>query len=78
MTTETGAELRVRVRRHLTLYPMLTAYEIARALGLDCRGSGQGRVRRQLRLMEGDGEARGVPGPRSAEDHRATVRWVAT
>jgi Family of unknown function (DUF6283) len=64
---ESGAELRVRVHRHLRLYPNLTSYEIARALG-----AGQAVVRRQLRLMEGDGEALKVEG--GAVGRRAVPR----
>ena len=74
-----GEDLRMEVHRHLMACPMLTAYEIARALHLDCpRGAGQNRVRYQLRLMEDDGEAEQVPGPRSAGDKRTAIRWVAT
>ena len=74
-----GEDLRMEIHRHLMAYPMLTAYEIARALHLDCpRGAGQNRVRYQLRLMEDDGEAEQVPGPRSVGDKRSAIRWIAT
>ena len=74
-----GEDLRAEVHRHLMEHPMLTACEIARALHLDCpRGAGQNKVRYQLRLMEDDGEAEQVRGPRSAGDKRIAIRWIAT
>lgn len=58
---------------------MLTAYEIARALGLPHPGGGgKLRVSRQLAVMREDGEAEGHEGPRADGDYRSTVRWVAT
>lgn len=75
----TGEDLREEIHRHLMKYPHLTAFEIARALHLERPGStGYTRVRRQLLLMEDDGEAEKTTGPRSAGDHRTAVRWVAT
>lgn len=74
-----GEDLRAEVHRHLMEHPMLTASEIARALHLDCpRGAGQNKVRYQLRLMEDDGEAEQVPGPRPAGGRRTAIRWIAT
>ena len=74
-----GEELREQVHRHLMRYPMLTAYEIARALNLACpRGAGQNKVKRQLVLMEDDGEAEKRPGWRDRGDHRPAIRWIAT
>lgn len=75
---ESGAELRARVREHVAEHPMLTVFEIARALGYPFESGGQGKVLRQLRLLEGEGEVRGVAGPRSGGDRRPTVRWTAT
>lgn len=74
-----GEDLRMEVHRHLMACPMLTAYEIARALHLEHpRGAGSNRVRYQLRLMEDDGEAEQVLGPRVAGDRRTAIRWIAT
>jgi len=68
-----AAEPRVRIRRHLKLHPMLTAFEVARALGLSVSVA-----RRQLTLMEGDGEAVRHEVPRAPGDPRKTVKWEAT
>ena len=74
-----GEDLREQIHRHLMRSPMLTAYEIARALNLACpRGAGRKRVQRQLVLMEDDGEAEKVPGWRDRGDRRPAVRWIAT
>lgn len=73
-----GAELRVRIRAHLKRYPMLTAYEVARALGLSDRvRRGSTRVRNELVRMEAAGEAERHEVPRSEGDHRPAVKWTA-
>jgi hypothetical protein len=74
-----GDDLRVMVHRHLMAYPMLTVFEIARALRLEHpAGAGPARVRRLLLVMEGDGEAVRHEGPRAPGDHRKAIRWEAT
>lgn len=74
-----GDELRIQIHRHLKLYPMLTGFEIARALGLPDPGStGQLKVKRRLLAMERDGEAERHEGIRNNGDRRLTVRWTAT
>lgn len=79
MTAASGDDLRTAIRQHLKAHPHLTTCEIARALRLaHPRGAGKERVARQLRLMEGDGEARHALGVRHAGDQRAATRWAAT
>ena len=74
-----GEDLRMQVHQHLMQHRMLTAFEIARAPHLPHPGgAGQSKVRRQLLIMEDDGEAEQVAGTRAAGDKRAAVRWVAT
>jgi hypothetical protein len=72
-----GEDLRVLIHRHLMRYPLLTVFEIARALGQPHPAGGE-RVRRQLLIMEGDGEAERTEGIRGHGDHRPAVRWTAT
>lgn len=75
----TATELRIRIHAHLREHPMLTAYEIARALGLaNPKEGGQSRVRRQLARMEEAGEAEKTVGPKCEGDHTPTARWKAT
>lgn len=72
-------ELRVGIHAHLRLHPNLTAYEIARGLGLpNPKEGGQSRVRRQLVRMEAEGEAEKTVGPKCEGDQRPTARWRAT
>jgi len=69
-----GDDLRVLVHRHLRENPMLTAFEVARALRLP---NGADRVRRQLLAMEGDGEAVRHEVPRAPGDCRKSVKREA-
>jgi hypothetical protein len=72
-------QLRVMIHQHLTRYPNLTAFVIARALRLRHPSAyGQTRVRRLLTSMETDGEARPVTGQRAPGDPRPAIRWTAT
>jgi hypothetical protein len=78
-TPDAAPELRVLIHQHLKKYPGLTAREIARALGLTTHsGDGQSKVRRQLRLMEADGEAACETGPKTDSDPQPAQRWRAT
>jgi len=74
-TGVSAADLRIRVHAHLGLHPMLTAFEVARALRLP---HGADRVRRALLAMEGDGEAARHEVPRAPGDCRPAIRWEAT
>jgi hypothetical protein len=77
--TATGDELREAIHQHLRQYPGLTAFAIARALGLpNPDQGGASRVRRQLVKMQGDGEAEGVKGRAAPADPRPVTRWTAT
>lgn len=71
--------LRSRVEGHLTVYPGLSVYDIARALGLeDYRGTGKERVTRELLELYRQGTA--VPVKERADEHdrRLVTRWYLT
>jgi hypothetical protein len=74
----TKSELQAAISEHLNAHdgPGLTAYEIARGLGLDAQ-TGQTRVRNALRAMLPGGGVRCVQVPRGDGDHRPVFRWSA-
>jgi hypothetical protein len=75
----TGDELREAIHKHLRQYPRLTAFEIARALGLPNPGNGgAARVRRVLAKMQDDGEAAAETMASTPAAGRAVTRWTAT
>lgn len=68
-----AVELRVRIRQHLVRHPRLAANEIARALGAP-----DSSVRKLLKVMQEDGEAKPETTPKSADTSRPVTRWTAT
>lgn len=64
-----AAGLRARIVAHLERFPMLTAYEVARALGVPA-------VKKELARMEADGVASRHVAPRSGGDRRPAVKWT--
>lgn len=65
---------RLRIHQHLYEHPGLTAYELARVLGLPSMDT----AKRELMRMLHDGEARYEEADRAAGDKRARRLWRAT
>lgn len=73
---EADAELRARVLAHISRYPDLTAFEIARALGLRTpNGFSRKAVFRQLTVLEAGCMAVRKLVPRHPGDCRPSITW---